>query len=160
MPLDPTTVYDIASDLLTSVASRLEDAGLIVPARRYVHAGEIAWDCEQLVVSGGLLSHAFPGEAAKVEFCSPPRHVRFEVSLARCVPSLTDDGGPPPVDDLDAAASSTLADLWSLSYVLWAGYRAGEWASPCHTLLLGPVAVVGPDGGFTAVVAEAFLLIT
>lgn len=160
MPLDTSAVYDIAANMLASVADRLADAGLTVPDRQYVHGGDIAHDCEQLVVAVTDLVHAFPGEAAAVQFCSPPRHARFAVSLVRCVPVPQDDGTPPTAEALDDAGAVTAADVWSLAYVLWAGYQAGEWGAACSTLLLGPVAVVGPEGGMVAVTAEVFLLIT
>ncbi len=162
MSLDTAAVYDLATDILTSVVDRLTGAGIGVPDRRYVHAGEVAFDCEQLVVTipEAGLTHAFPGESAKVEHCSPPRHVAVEAWLVRCVPSLTDSGDPPTTGALDAFAAVQLADLWALAYVLWAGYDAGEWASTCATVLMGPVTVVGPEGTHGAVKATVYVLIT
>lgn len=168
MPLDPSKLYDTATDLLDSVVTRMEDVyddytpAIELPARQYVHAGEVAFDCEQVVVSVPEqgLTHAFPGEAAAILVCSPPRHVALTVTVVRCVPVMSDNGDPPTPEALDAAARTTLTDLWTLAYVLWAGYDAGDWGGTCASVLLGPVEVVGPEGAHTAVVATVFLLIT
>jgi hypothetical protein len=161
LALDTSTVYDLAAGLLDSVVTRMNaELTVDLPARQYVHAGLVAWDCEETVVAvpESGLTHAFPGEASKVEFCSPPRQVAFEVWIVRCVPSLQDNGTPPTEADLDAAAAIQLADLWTLSYVLWQ-YR-DDWKGTCHTLLMGPVEIVGPEGTFAAVKATVFVLIT
>lgn len=168
MPLDPSKVYDTATDILDSVVARLGDLyddytpAIDVPDRQYVHGGDVAWDCEQVVVTvpEAGLTHAFPGEAAAMLVCSPPRHVAFEVWIVRCVPGPKDNGDPPTVTDLDDAARKTLTDLWVLAYSLWAGYDAGEWGGACASVLLGPVEIIGPEGLYTAVKATVFLLIT
>lgn len=166
MPLDPSKIYDIASDLLDSVVARVEDVfddytpAIVLPARRYVHAGDVAFDCEQVVVTvpEAGLTHAFPGEAAAILVCSPPRHVALEVWVVRCVPTLKDNGDPPSTVELDAAAYLTLVDMWSLAYVLWA-FR-DDWSGPCASLLFGPVEIIGPEGAFSAVKATVFMLLT
>lgn len=158
MPLTTSQVYDIAADMLASLAARLADP----PTRQYVHAGEPAWDCEALIVTvpESGLQHSFPGEAATVEQCSPPRHVNLQAWVIRCVPTLTDNGEPPTVADLDASAAVVLADVWTMAYELWDGWRDKDWGQPCTTVLFGPVSVIGPEGGYTAVRADVFLLVT
>lgn len=164
MPLDPSRLYDLAADLLDSVVARMEDVyqdytpAIVLPERQYVHAGEVAWDCESVVVSGMSLTHAFPGEAGANLVCSPPRHVALDVWIIRCVPTLDDNGNPPSVQALDDAARITLTDMWVLSYILWA-FR-DDWKGTCQSLLLGPVEVVGPEGGYSAVKAQVFVLVT
>lgn len=168
MPLDPSRVYDTAADILDCVVAGMEDVydeytpAIELPARQYVHAGDVAWDCPQVVVTvpEAGLTHAFPGEAASILVCSPPRHVAFEVWIVRCVPSLKDNGDPPTPEELDAAARTTLTDLWTLAYVLWSKYSDGCWGSTCASVLFGPVEIVGPEGTHTAVKATVFLLIT
>lgn len=164
MPLDPSKIYDIATDLLDSVVARMVDVfddytpAIELPDRRYVHAGDVAFDCEQVVVAGQDLTHAFPGESAAILVCSPPRHVALEVWIVRCVPSLKDNGDPPTAAELDAAAYQTLVDQWTLAYVLWA-FR-DDWSGPCASLLFGPVEIVGPEGAYSAVKATVFTLLT
>lgn len=163
MPLNPTALYDVATDLLASVVARMTTAGITLPARQYVHAGLVAYDCEQVTVTvpESGVTHAFPGEAASVnQVCAPPRHVALEVHVVRCVPIPGDSGDPPTVTELDASATEVLTDLWALAYVIWEGYREGEWGSTCSTVSLGPVTVNGPEGGFVGSVATVFLLIT
>lgn len=164
MPLDPSKIFDIATDLLASVVDRMEDVfddytpAIVLPARRYVHAGDVAFDCEQVVVAAQDLTHSFPDAAAEILVCSPPRHTAFEVWIVRCVPTLKDNGDPPTTTDLDAAAYQTLVDQWTLAYVLWA--NRSDWSGVCASLLFGPVEIVGPEGGFTAVKATVFMLLT
>lgn len=167
LPLDPSAVYDLATDLLDSVVARMNaELDVQLPPRQYVHAGLVAADCEQVVVAVPEpgLAHSFPGftassgAGADVLVCSPPRHVTLEVWVWRCVPVTQDNGDSPTTTDLDAAAQVTLADLWTLAYILWL-YR-DDWKGVCASLLLGPVEVVGPEGGYTAVKATVFLLVT
>lgn len=169
MPLDTPHVYDIASDLLTSVVDRLTAAGITVPDRQYAHAGLVAWDCESVVVTVRELIHAFPGGSGALNapggstqllVCSPPRHVHMEAWIIRCVPVPSDNGDPPSAAALDASAEIVLADVWSLAYVLWAGYQAEEWGGRCASVMLGAVEVVGPEGGYVGVKADVFLLVT
>lgn len=163
MALDPTKLYDTASDLLDSVVARMGTVPITLPVRQYVHAGLIAYDCEQVVVTVPEtgVTHSFPGQAASDnQICSPPRHTVLEVHVVRCVPVPSDNGDPPTVTALDASAQEVLQDLWSLAYVIWEGYREGDWGSTCSTVSLGPVQVNGPEGGHVGVVATVFLLIT
>lgn len=166
MPLDPSKIYDTAADLLDSVVTRMTDVyddyepAVELPDRQYVHAGEVAFDCEQVVVSGMNLTHAFPGEAGAILVCSPPRHVQLDVWIVRCVPTLSGNGDPPTAAALDASAQIVLKDLWVLAYVLWDGYKAKDWGGDCAAVLLGPVGIVGPEGTHVAVHAQVFLLVT
>lgn len=166
MPLVTSTVYDHAADLLASVVDRMGDVyddytpPIVLPERQYVHAGEVAWDCEQVVVTVVDLRHAFPGETAKPLVCSPPRHIHMEVWIVRCVPTLDDNGNPPSPAALDAAAHTELQDLWTLAYVLWKGYSDADWGGTCASVLLGPVDTVGPLGAYAAVKADVYLLVT
>lgn len=164
MPLDPSRLYDIAEDLLASVIDRMEDVyddytpAISLPDRRYVHAGDVAWDCEQVVVAGRELTHAFPGQAGEMLICSPPHHYALEVWIVRCVPGSKDNGDPPTPESLDEAARVTMTDQWVLSYILWA--NRDDWKGTCASLLLGPVEIVGPTGNFSAVKATVFVLVT
>ncbi len=168
MPLDPSRIYDLATDLLDCVVAGMGEVfddylpAIVLPDRQYVHAGDVAFDCEQVVVTvpAAGLTHAFPGQSAQTQVCAPPRHVALEVWIVRCVPGLKDNGDPPAVAELDAAARLTLTDLWTLSYVLWDTYRDQCWGGSCASVLLGPVEVVGPEGYFTAVKATVFVLVT
>jgi hypothetical protein len=106
------------------------------------------------------LTHAFPGESAAILVCSPPRHVALEVWIVRCVPVSSDNGTPPTPEALDDSAAIVLKDLWTLAYVLWDGYKAGDWGGTCAAVLFGPIEIVGPEGAHVAVKAEVFLLVT
>ncbi len=170
MPLDPSKIYDLAADLLDCVVAGFEEAyddyaaPFALPERQYVHAGEPAFDCEQVTVTvpdESGVTHSMPGGDVNVPICSPPRHVQLQVSINRCVPTLKDNGDPPTAAELDAAARTTLTDLWTLAYVLWSTYKTDAcWGGACASVLFGPVNVNGPEGGHTAVVADVFVLLT
>ncbi len=169
MPLDPSKIYDLATDLLDCVVAGMEEVfddylpAIVLPDRQYVHAGEVAWDCPAVTVTvpdGTGVTHAMPGGSPSIAICAPPRHVHLQVSITRCVPIPSDNGDPPTVEALDAAARLTLTDLWTLAYVLWDTYRDGCWGGSCASVMFGDVVVVGPQGGHTAVVADVFVLVT
>lgn len=153
----PERVYEVRRAEQTSMFDLT-----IEGTHNFIADGIVVHNCEQVVVTvpEAGLTHAFPGETAAIEHCSPPRHVALQVWINRCVPVPADDGTPPTADALDSSAEVVLADLWSLAYVLWEGYRNQEWGSRCATLILGPVSVAGPEGGHVAVTADVFLLVT
>lgn len=157
-----TKVADLAEELLASVATRLEDAGLTVPSRQYVTVGEVALDCpEQLVVAVTGLVHAFPGEEAAMAICAPPRSVALSVWLTRCVPTVQENGDPPTAAALNASGVELATDAWVLPYVIWEGHRADDdgWGEACDSILLGPVIPYGPSGQTGGVHADLSVLI-
>lgn len=162
-PLVTSKIYDLASALLVSVADRLDDAGIDVPTRQYVHAGEVALDfvgddcCSQLVVAVLELAHTMPLGDAEIVHCAPMRTVRLDVWLTRCVPTQDDQARPPSVADLDAASDVILGDLWTLPYVIHAGYTAGEWASLCQSVMFDLVEPYGPAGACGGVHAQVLV---
>lgn len=166
-PVSNTKIYDLASSVLASVASRMTAAGDPPPDRRYVHAGEVAFDCEELVVSATVLDHAFPGESPQMHVCAPPRHVVFEVWLIRCAPVQDDHGNPPSVAELDAAAAQVLTDMWVLPLVLYDGLIEHDWGGianceacdACDSVLFSSVEAVGPEGAFGGVKATLAVLV-
>jgi len=150
--LVPDLVFQVASDILECVADALEDAGVEVPERQYVHQGEVALDtcpdCAQLVVSFMGLEHAIPGGDLEIAACAPPRTATFDVWLTRCVPVLHENGDPPTAEELTASAEELNTDAWVLANVIWSTHKAdGCWGSTCDSVMLGSLVPYGPEGG-------------
>lgn len=144
---NPGAVFDIADDLLAAVAAGFAAVPIALPSRQYVHSGQVAFDCEQLVVSVDGLDHSLAGGDPQVSKCAPPRSINLHVWLIRCVPTHgTDDREPPSESQLTVSAETLLTDLWVLAYVIW--NNRASWAERCASILLGPTVVVGPEGRF------------
>ena len=137
---------DLAADLLAAAYAGLDQTitGNPAPDRVYISHGEPAWDfCDgtgTLVVFVSPISHRQIASHAKC-WISPTAN--FCVELIRCVPSLTDEGSPPPAADLTDSAESLLRDIWSLLQAIY------EWFGlfDCEMVDVGQAIALGPAGG-------------
>jgi hypothetical protein len=140
---------------------------VLLPERQYVAPGapdQIAWDCEQLVVSvagvgWGQAPSAAQSPSPKIGShvsVTAVRHVIYDVSLVRCTPSEGDpDTGLPSATDIHAAGLAFMTDMGLLSQALvvaCATVRAGLDRSA----LVEPGAVnpAGPAGGYHGMSAQ------
>lgn len=138
-----------------------------LPDRQYLAPGapdQIAWDCEQLVVSvagigWGQAPSAGQSPSPKIGTqvsVTAVRHVIYDVSLVRCTPSDGDiDTGLPDPADIHAAGQAFMTDMGLMSQALvvaCATVRAGLDRSA----LVEPGAVnpAGPSGGFHGMSAQ------
>lgn len=149
---DPQRLYLLASQVLETVATGLADAGLVVPARRYVADGNaVAWDCEQLVVSVDS-TQGYEGNVAAEQlgpaFAMALRAATLGVWIVRPAPALDDEGTPPPADEIDANAQVVLQDPMVTLECLWRAHAAGELGS-CKGLAFQRWQAIGPSGGLT-----------
>lgn len=153
-------LYDLAGatlDLLTTDWPTDEAIALALPARQYVNAGDVIWDCEQLVVSvertfgevGDVTVEQFDSHTATMAV----RAVTLAIWLIRCVPDLNEQG-PPPAIDIELAAAATLADADAITGILAARTRLHEWAG-CESAALENWQAQGPMGGFGGGVLRA-----
>ncbi len=120
--------------------------------RSYAGVGEIAWEdcCGQLVVvpERTYRYEVFPVESVNEERCVDEVGISLLAILVRCVPTLTDSGGMPSVDEQAAAARRVMADkatIWNLITSTFPD--GGEWwerAAVSQT-------VNGPNGGCVAI---------
>jgi hypothetical protein len=163
------TIRAMAESVLGAVQDHYAatDPAVTLPDRQYIAPGapdQIAWDCEQLVVSVvGLGWGQAPSAAQSPQprmgthvSVTALRHVIFDVSLVRCAPSDGDpDTGIPAMADIHAAGLAYMTDIGLLSQALvvaCATVRSGLDRSA----LVEPGAVnpAGPAGGFHGMSAQ------
>lgn len=143
-----TALYDLARDVLDVVVAGFSAAGVDLPARQYVQAGEVAIDCEQVVVEIGRVFLGLPGqEVASGLKCCPPRSVSVVIWISRCVPTMADDGSTDP-DALDASSLAILTDGAVLLGTIIEAWKDGTLLSLCDSIAFQGMTPVGPEGGF------------
>lgn len=156
----PDALAALGPDLLASLVGRLPALGSSVPARRYVHAGEVAYDCEQLVVA---FERAAPGMVGVDQVSPRPvgavygRMATLAVHLVRCVPTMTDRGQAPATADLTAVATQQFTDALALPMAMRAGLAASEWGSLCDSVLWAETVPNGPLGGYSGIIMRVNL---
>lgn len=137
--------------LLDVIVSHAPAAGLSLPDRRYVHAGETAWDGEELTVA---LVQVYPGRPGA--FAPTPVedatvfNAEYRVSLVACSPGPQASGRPPTGDRLDAAGVQVMTDAAALVRAVMAARMDSTLAGWCDKVLVGPLIVDGPAGGYVA----------
>lgn len=163
------TIRAMAESILAAVQEHYAatDPAVALPERQYVAPGspdQIAWDCEQLVVSvagvgWGQAPSAGQSPSPKIGTqvsATAVRHVIFDVSLVRCTPSEGDpDTGLPDAADIHAAGLAYMTDMGLVSQALvvaCASVRTGLDRSD----LVEPGAVnpAGPSGGYHGMSAQ------
>lgn len=164
----------VAGRILECVVDYFAEAGVDLPPRRFVAAGEprgIVWDADQLTVTCngiGLGSVEAPASALQLgpEVTRTLRHAVFEVMLVRRVPvqqSAQDPkAAPPDAAQMDAAGRAQMRDVGVMSgAIIRAASEAGRVLSSGTGVIIGPSEPVGPSGGlvgtaaaFTATIGE------
>jgi hypothetical protein len=170
LPALPLQLAPTGQGLLDWVETSYANAGRTLPERRVLVPGApgvIAWDCEQLTVA--LASITTGGTVASVNILPQLgsgagvgllRQATWAIQVVRCSPTPDEDGNPPSVDELTAAADLQLDDAGMLSQALVnlvAAQLHPEWLPPGGVVNAGQVATLGPEGGFQAVEASLTL---
>jgi hypothetical protein len=141
--------------------------GISLPERRGLapgSPGEIAWDCEQVVVALATLTPSAGGGVANLlpQAGSPAgvglvRLATWSIQIVRCTPEQDDDGNPPDATTLAVAGQAQLDDIGALSQCLTdlAGATPGSvaWLPAGTVINAGGVTTLGPAGGFHGVEA-------
>lgn len=141
-------IADLADALLAAAVSAYSDAGVTAPDRRYIHAGQVAFDCEQLVVSTTRVFRGRPRlPAADVNRPGDLWSVEFTLNLLRPVPTLTDRGQPPSTAKLQQAGTDLSVDARVLSLGMVPKLKAAPFDG-CDLVAAGDLIPVGPEGGF------------
>lgn len=142
-------LFDIATQALDAVVSRFAAEAVALPDRRYVTAGEVALDCDQVVVEIVRVFTGLPGgEITEPVSCAVPRSAEMNIWLIRCVPGMSEDGSAPSASALSDSGEELLTDGWILTWGLLQEYRDGNFLSQCDKLVIGNLTSVGPEGGF------------
>lgn len=147
-----------ARRLLATVEQTYTGAGVDLPQRRYLLAGNAAgaaWDDEHLSVS---LNAVMPGPAPSDQgIAVAARQVgtvlpraTYEIRILRCWPTVGDDGTPPSPEEITAAAGPLLRDAGLLLEALYAYAKADRSNG---TMTVGEIAPLGPEGGLAGYAA-------
>lgn len=165
---------EIATRLLTYVEDHFDAAGVDLPSRRYLLAGnptQTAWDCEQVTVGlAGVNLGAVPdqlnasprvGVQASVVAV---RHAALIVEIVRCTPSAGTDRRTgravlPDPADIDIAGRAFMVDagLLSQALVAFAAHLAPEMSDLSGRVQAGYISPQGPEGGYHSVTGEFYL---
>lgn len=147
--MDPTLVTaasDKAQAILDAVVAAFGQQGVALPDRRYLHIGQAAHDCEQLVVSFEQMYIGTPGDQAQLpQKCDAPWSVVFSVQLVRCVPGVGRAGAAPTEADLTTNAVTMMQDAAIL-------FDAGLHAVDDWNGILSDITVTDPQGKMQAIV--------
>lgn len=149
---------------LAAIEVGFTTAGVALPDRRLVSAGQAPWDCELVNVwvvrdyptSGGPELELFQSIRAH-----PGHYFRAAVvgvQLARCYPTSPDGLTPPPVADEEAAAEQVYDDADRLWQALWAAADRGEFSQRNGVLYEGWTSL-GPEGGLAGGVLTCHALL-
>lgn len=150
------TIHETGTDVLAAIVAAYEAADVALPERRYVTSGDVAIDCEQVVVSVNRIFPGIPGAeitSADLSQCRGPRVQVMQCYVVRCVPTPEADSGesyqPPSPAELDASAAELLADAGLLSDGLIRHLLENqtEWGDR-RAWRVGDLNSYGPEGGF------------
>lgn len=145
----------IATAILNGIVAELQADGTIqIPDRRFVAVGEVAWDCQMLVVHGLGISQAQAGGAGEVSFVVPRTRetavyvASFGVTIVRC---LNQTLPSPSTAELNATGTAGLADGTALLKAGLAAWKNGRYlGGACNDYGIGPVEWGGPEGNLVS----------
>lgn len=159
MPPEPqdTRIRDLAAAFLAAVVARYAATTAGLPERRYTTVGDVAFDCEQLVVSAETVYAGLPG--AETFQSTPPSiaflyTVRFAIGLVRCVPGPTSQGKPPSAANLLAAGELAQIDTREILKAVTKAKTAGDLTAFCQNVGFAGISYTGPSGGFVGILAR------
>lgn len=158
--MSTATIADVSEDalhlknLMDGILSRIETVfqayNVPLPARRYWTMGEVAVDCEQVVVNFLQMYLGTPGdEQSAPQRCHVPRTATVVISISRPVVTVGQNGRPPSGDKITESSYTSAIDAWVLmecirEFDMWddSGYGLGVIATLDSS---------GPEGGFQTV---------
>lgn len=158
--MSTATIADVSADalhlknLMDGILSRIETVfqayNVPLPSRRYWTMGEVAVDCEQVVVNFLQMYLGTPGdEQSAPQRCHVPRTATVVISISRPVATVGQNGRPPSGDKITESSYTSAIDAWVLmecirEFDMWddSGYGLGVIATLDSS---------GPEGGFQTV---------
>lgn len=142
---DVDSIARVLVTTLDAIVLTFERANVDLPARRYVHFGGTAADCEQLTVQLDQTYLGTPGgDPNALQRCNGPRTCAMSVQLWRTAPSLGAKGQPPSALSLSEAAVSSSRDAWLLLDSLNQIDVDAGWG----TGVIAEVSALPPQGNF------------
>lgn len=141
-------VVAMATGTMTAMLVDLAaDTTFAIPARQYVTAGEVAFDCEELVVHGVEITTGIGGIGAQNRTREDVIwFVHFGVTVVRCVPAPEDVEIQISAAVLDASGRMVLGDAGALLRAATSAWQRGALLPMCSDLVLGPIAWGTPNG--------------
>lgn len=146
---DVDLLYGLAHTILNTIVGVYEQAGVSLPARRYVHFGGVANDCEQLTVQVDQHYFGNPGgDPNALQRCGSVRTAVLSVQLFRPEPTQNQRGNAPSADALDAAAKVHMRDAWLLMTAAGESDRSrDQWG----TGFIAEVSPIEASGGYVGI---------
>lgn len=144
--------YDIvalATSVMTSMLVDLAaDTTFVIPSRQYVAAGEVAFDCEELVVHGVRISPGLGGLAGLVRTREDVTYsIELGVTVVRCVPVPATQNYGLDTTTLNNSGKTILGDGGALLRAALSAWQRGALLPRCQDVIIGPVSWAGPGGG-------------
>ncbi len=123
--MSTATIADVSEDalhlknLMDGILSRIETVfqsyNVPLPSRRYWTMGEVAVDCEQVVVNFLQMYLGTPGdEQSAPQRCHVPRTATVIISISRPVATVGQNGRPPSGDKITESSYTSAIDAWVL----------------------------------------------
>ena len=113
-PWFPTSISTIGHKLLDRVVCLYDYYGVALPERRIWVAGEVPYDCNQLIVSLDSLAEGLVNTENQPQSpCNVPINATFNVTVVRCYP-VPQKGGPVSPEVLAEAADKIAIDAYLL----------------------------------------------
>lgn len=108
-------VAEMLQEVLDRVITTYDSYNMPLPSRRYWTMSTPAIDCEQIVVSLIQMYIGSPGdEANEPRRCNDPRSATLNITIARSIPVVQQNGQPPLADTIQEAATVGAYDAWIL----------------------------------------------
>lgn len=144
-----TAVWDTAESIMAAVVDIFADNSVTLPARQYIHIGEISYDCATLAVQLGPL-RAGGADSPQIATVRPStvlrRSAEFLVVLVReCFPVGT-MRRPPAASTIHAVVEDLAIDGWLLFEQMQIRAARKEILPSCKHVVLGPCIPVTPQG--------------
>ena len=160
----PAFVHPLAVSALDAIETHYAGAGVALPDRRLVSAGQSPWDCElvNVWVQRDYPTAGGPEFATQVSIGAHPGHffraAVLGVQVVRCYPTISDDGTPPSPTEETEAAELVHGDVDLCWQALLAANAAGTFSQRNGVAYEGWVAL-GPDGGLAGGVLTVHALL-
>lgn len=147
---DALPLRNMMDGILSRVETVYQTYNVPLPQRRYWTMGEVAVDCEQVVINFLQMYLGTPGdEVSSPQRCNVPRTATVIISVSREVPTVGQNGKAPSADRITLASNTSAIDAWVLmecikEFDMWddTGYGLGVIATLDSS---------GPEGGYQTV---------
>lgn len=123
------------------------------PARSFISPGQPTYDCacfDSQDDAGQLTVHCLGVDSDPIEPLKNHQRlniVRLQATILRCVPAMSEDGGPYDPDDAQAAAEQVNADGWALWNHIFNLISAEQLFTLCSKIIWDGLRSITPAGG-------------